>query len=479
MVRFAVDGGSRGVLADGAARSAPARGERARGVAGRALRPGAARRGIVSRPGGPTSATVASAAGFCALAGVLLASASALPYGGLALVAVAPLVGRPASVPGPRLGPAARPLAAVFGAPALLVLPAVMMSEPVVQSAWRCGTPAVAAALMMPVLAFFVGLVAAAIGCVVAAIAGRRLARLARLAPIIAGAAMITVAVLCVAAGVRAARHPVAGAWAAALPVIGTLDPDAPAGDAVRACGAVVARVELPQGSRTVLVGCEPAVPGRSPGGLVGGRPSLVLGDPAGQPLADGPSHLDRITADRGAPVAIRVDARHGLVVVTQSGVVLGAMDGSSGELVDVPLRLVASEVAPPLGTIAAAVVGLLVAGARVRRARQERAAMRRVARGTEAMVDEAGWVAPSDGGDGFRPPGAPLPPGEAVVLGRPAAGPFRGGADRRAWVLPGARAEHVEAHRARATAFDLEAAAALALTAAPLVAAALLGLVL
>lgn len=404
---------------------------------------------------------VANAVGFAALSGVLLAAAAVVPYGGLGLIALAPLVGRGHAPPGRRLGPTARPLAALVGAPTLLAMPALMAPDPVVRSHWACGTATMAAVVVVPVAAFFAGVLAGAMGLGIAAALPRLVARLA--VPL-RMATVAVVAVLLVAGTTRWARRPGADAWVTSLPIAATALPDLFEGERARTeCETAIARVEVPQGSRTVLLDC--GSDGRG----------LSLGDAASRPLAPG---LGRLPVGDG-PVTIRTHAALGVLVLSQGGHVVGALDATDGRPVDVRLRAIAGEIAPPGLSLLAAAVALGVGVRQARRAARERAAAITVERAEPAVVDDAGLVVPHGGGDAFRPPGAPLPAGPAVVLGRPHAGPFRGGGDRGTWVLAGEREEHAAAHRARAAAFDLEATAAIAVGAAPLVAAALLGLVL
>lgn len=410
---------------------------------------------------GGIAGAVANAAGFAALTGVLFAAAAVVPYGGLGLIALSPLVGRGHVPPGPRFGPVARPLAALLGAPALLVMPALMTPERVVVGPSACDTATATVIVLLPVAAFFTGVLAAAMGLGIAAAMPRLLARLA--APL-KMAALAVVAVLLVAGAARWVRQPTAEGWVDRLPVAATVLPALTDGAGTNLdCETTVARLELPQGSRTVLLRC-----GR------GGR-RMVLGDAAEQPLAPALGGLQV----GGESVAIRPHAGLGVVVLTQAGRTVGAFDASDGRLTAVRLRSIASEVAPPGLALLAAAAALAVAIQRGRRASRERAAAATMLRAEPATVDESGVVCPSDGGDAFRPPGASLPAGPALILVRPHAAPFRGGADRGTWVLSGTQEEHVVAHRARAAIFDLEATAAVFLGAAPLITAAVLGLVL
>lgn len=423
--------------------------------------------------GSGIAGAVANAVGFAALSGVLLATATVIPYGGLGLLVLAPLVARDQAPPGRRLGPTARPLAAIVAAPALLVMPVLMAPDPVVRSHFACGTAAMAAVVMLPVAAFFGGVLAGATGLGFAAVAPRVIARLA--APLRL-AAILVVGALLIAGAARWARRPSPEAWVDHLPITATVvasacsssasgAPEVAPGEAPPWRKWPTARLELPQGSRTALAGCT---------GDDGGA-WVELGDAGAAPLTTG---LGRLHVPAGE-IELRAHSPSGIVVLTQGGRAVGALDAADGRVVDVRLRTIAAEVAPPGLALLAAAVSLAIGVRQARRAARERTAAATVERAEEATIDDTGVVSPSGGGDPFRPPGSTLPAGPAVVLARPHTGPFRGGGDRGTWVLAGPRRDHVEAHRARAVTFDLEATAALAVGAAPLVAAALIGLVL
>lgn len=200
------------------------------------------------------------------------------------------------------------------------------------------------------------------------------------------------------------------------------------------------------------------------------------LGGARGTSLGSAP---DNSIESLMSPWEVRVhDGLRTAVIVDRVGTT-GAFDIDSGALRDVSLPDVAAEVAPsPLAVLAMA-FALGVAIHRIRRGVGERAAVSRLRSGVEATIDDGGIVHPADGGASFRPPGAILPEGPGVVLGRPGAGAYRSGADRGTWVLSGARASHVETHLDRATVFEWEAIAAICLAGSPLFAAALRGLLL
>lgn len=420
----------------------------------------------MTRREGGLVAALASSVAWSALAGVLLATASVVPFGGLGLIALAPLLGRATATPRAH-GALTRPVAALLGAPALLAMPLLMASDPVVSSHWRCGTGMMAGLVLFPVLAFFVG----AGGLGAAALAPRLLARVA---PVLRATTLLGSCLLVLAAGIRAAWAPAPDDWAASLPI-------AARGEAIDAdrIGQYEARVEnpigcalpplrftVPQAHRTIVARCETPL-------------HLEVGDIAGHPLDELANPMHQIEVLPGAALEVRTHDRLGVAVLLQDGRVLGALDAETGRIVDVPLRMVAEEVAPRWTAVLAAAIGIAVAIRRARRASAERTAAARLAQAETARVEEDGLVVPDGGGASFRPPGGPLAVGPALILVRPVIGPFRAGPDRGTWVVPGDLASNVQAHRARAAAFDLEAAAAVAMASAPLVAAAMRGLVL
>ncbi len=406
------------------------------------------------------AAVLAGAVGWSALTGVLLAAASVVPYGGLGLIALAPLLGRAATVPPHGHGALARPLAAMLGAPALLAMPLLMGGDAVVRSHWACGTGQMAAFVVFPVLAFFLGMVSGAASLGAAVVAPRLLGRVA---PILRGGALLATAALIVAGAFRGARTPAPESWALSLPIAARGELDAAAGD----CSLAPLPFTVPEAHRTVVARC------------AGTTARLEIADVVGGPLGVERDLLGQLEIASQVPFEVRTHAGLGLAVVVQGGRAVAAFDASSGRLVDVSLRMVAHEVAPPWPALLAATLGVAVAMRRARRARSERVASARLAEAETAMVGDDGVVAPDGGGAAFRPPGATLPAGPALILARPVRGPFRSGPDRGTWVVCGDLASNLEAHRARAAAFDLEAAAAIAVAAAPLVAAAMRGLVL
>lgn len=404
------------------------------------------------------------AVAFVALVALVTAAASILPYAGVGLVALAPFLRRAGALLGPTRAGLVPPIAMVAIAPMLLVMPLLMLTDPVVESGWRCGTAMMSAVVVLPFVAFVAGAVSAG-GAVVLAVFTPRLLRWSgrwlRAVALLVGVGLVAFS------AVRLMRFPQPEDWTDALRVAAR----APGIDTGKlgachdGCEVAPLQFEAAGAARTLLMGCK------------GDGCTLRLGDAGGTPLAASRSGEGR--ASPGGPVEVRVHDGLRLAVVTQQGRALVAFDVGGGDPRDVPLRDVAREVAPsPLAALAL-VFGVGIAILRTRRAAGERAAVARLRTGVEARVDDAGVVHPADGGASFRPPGAALAEGPAIILARPAGATYRSGSDRGTWVLPGTRAAHVDAHEGRATVFDWEALGVLCLAGAPLFAAALRGLVL
>lgn len=406
---------------------------------------------------------------FVALFGLVVAAASVLPYAGVGLVLLAPILRRAGAMLGPRRAGLVPPVALVFAAPVLLVMPLVMMSDPVVESSWRCGTAQMSAVVLLPMMAAVAGVVAAAGALVVVAFMPRVVAFSGRWAR----AVVLIVSIVLVGFGtVRLFRFPQPEEWTSSLKVaatssgldtaqLGTCRPSSESDG----CRLEPLAFEAAGTARTLLLECKTD------------RCTMELGDRAGIPLRSTSAHDG--AASPGAPVEVRVHDALGFAVIVQQGRSMIAFDVATGDAVDVPLRAVASEVAPSPLSVLAMGFALAIAAQRTRRAFGERAAVSRLETATDARIDDGGVVHPDDGGGSFRPAGAALAEGPAVILGRPAAGTYRSGADRGTWVLPGTRTSHIEAHRRRGAVFDWEAIAVVFAAGAPLFAAALRGLIL
>jgi hypothetical protein len=414
--------------------------------------------------------TAIGALGFAALGGVLFATASLVPFGGLGLLALAPLLARSSSLRGGERAARARPLAALVASPVLLGLPLFMAVDPVASNDFVCGTALVGLLFVFPVLAFLTGVVASA-AALGAAVTMPRV--LARCAPIVRNAALIAGALLLLAGAARLGRAPAPEDWVAGLPEVARLvlpgaqgpTAEGPAAEGPGRHGGVVAwPLDVAGEPRTLRARCRE------------GLCRVSLGGDHGELLGAAEEALE---VSATSPLEVRAHEAMGVVVLVQGSRPLGAFHLEGGERTGVRLHQIAGEVAPSFLALLAMAIGLLAAGGRVRRGVGERAAVGRLLAGTAGFVDEAGVVHPDDDSPAFRPAGAPLPEGPALILGRPGADAFRSGPNRSVWVLPGRREEHLAAHRSRAERFDWEAAAAVALGAGPLAAAALQGLVL
>ncbi len=406
---------------------------------------------------------------FTGLFALVVAAASVLPYAGVGLVLLAPILLRASAMIGPRRADLVPPVAVVFTAPVLLVMPIVMMTDPVVESSWRCGTAQMSALVVLPMMAVVAGVVASGAAFVVVGFMPQIVAVIGRW-----GRAVVLVIslVLVVTATTRLFRYPQPEDWTSSLRVaaassgldtaqLGSCRPSSESDG----CRLAPLAFEAAGTSRTLLLDCKTD------------RCTMELGDRAGIPLRSGRARDG--AASPGAPVEVRVHDALGIAVIVQQGRSMIALSIATGDAVDVSLRAVAGEVAPSPLSVLAMGFALVIAAQRTRRAFGERAAVNRLTVAVDARVDDSGVVHPDDGGASFRPAGAALAEGPAVILGRPASGTYRSGADRGTWVLPGARGSHVEAHRRRAAVFDWEALAVVFAAGAPLFAAALRGLLL
>ncbi len=401
---------------------------------------------------------------FTALAGLVLAAASVLPYSGVGLVLLGPILLRASATLGHRRSGLVPPMALVLASPMLLLMPLLMMTDPVVESGWRCGNALMGGLVALPMMAFIAGLVAAGAALVLVGFMPRVVTRLA---PHLRAAVLLVAVVLVVAGTVRLFRFPQPEEWTHSLRVAARSTAlDAAQLETCReGCKLPPLVFEAAGQARTLLLECE------------ADRCAVRLGDAARVPLRSDANGEGAASPD--APVEVRVHDGLGVVVVAQQGRSLVALDVRTGEAVDVPLRDVAGEVAPSAVAVLAMAFAVAVALHRTRRALGERAAVTRLSTAIDARVDDAGVVHPNDGSSSFRPAGAPVVGGPAVILGRPKHGTYRSGADRGTWVLAGTRAAHLDAHRRREAVFDWEAVAVLCIAGAPLFAAALRGLLL
>lgn len=401
---------------------------------------------------------------FVLLAALVIAAASLLPFAGVGLVLLAPIFRRVGSTLGPGRAGLVLPLAMVASAPTLLLMPLLMMTNPVVASTWRCGTAMLSTLFVLPVMVFVAGATAVSGALILVAFTPRLLRALA---PWCRAALLLLSGALVVAGAVRLLRFPQPEDWTSSLrtAAISSVLDAGQLGTCQETCNLPPLAFQASGQERTLLVDCE------------SNQCAMRLGDARGAPL--GSRSMRNSSTTLGAPVEVRVDDALGVAVVLQRGRSIVAFDIATGIVRDVSLGDVAREVAPSPFAVLAMLFAVGVAIQRTRRATGERAAVARLHEGSDARVDDAGVVHPDDGGPSFRPAGATLAEGPGVILARPASGAYRSGGDRDTWVLAGPRASHIEAHLQRATVFDWEAVAVLCLAGAPLFAAALRGLLL
>jgi hypothetical protein len=397
------------------------------------------------------------------------------PWLALLLLLPAPLLGWVARrALGPR-GPVAGALAAGLVAPMILLGCLNELDEPLVPSFIRwCGTARTMLVTSVPPAMFVAGALAGILAVPLAARAGAGLHRaatgLCAVAALLAGASVL-----------RAARFSEPDRYVGALPIVA----------AVRAASGTPAMVAHPYADHephpadvhpTVSVRGPLAVYDEDLGGALLRRGcsehrcevTMVLPDTS--PAKAGPTRWD---VNDDEVVQVRRDAPHDIWIVEAQG--RTPYRGPWLRRDDVRVRDVASSLTPPPGWIAGALAGLAFAGlllALRRRADTRRAAL---AAGREGTLEASGQIVLPGGAPPLRAaPRQALALGPVVVLGGEGSpgGLYRGDAlAGGARVVCGARADLLAAADARMATLDALALAALALTAAPLLASALVGL--
>jgi hypothetical protein len=365
----------------------------------------------------------------------------------------------------------------VGGASGPIVLGALFsMADPVVDAhRFRCGTGEMALMMFSP----FVLMLATALTALLSVVAaGGTSDVLVRRMRWLAGAAL-TVSVALVAASLaRAARFPDPDHYVASLPVIGRVtaasgepvaikplvpskapSPATPAGEARlyddRIGSVVLRRRCVPDGCDVTLVGAAPPE------------------------LREWGMSYDRVPPTE--PIEVRRDEPHDIWVV--EGHLTRPYVGPQLVLQDVTVRDVADRLSPPRGWLAGAALGLGLAGALLLLRRRAARELRAIEAGRPGVLEASGLVRFADGDAPVRvAAGQALVEGPVVVLpGALVSGSvYRGDAPQGgARVACGDRDDLVARAKVRLAGLDALAFAACALTGAPLVASAIVGLVL
>ncbi|MBW2461654.1 MAG: hypothetical protein JRH11_08405 [Deltaproteobacteria bacterium] len=352
------------------------------------------------------------------------------------------------------------------------------MTQPVVASHWRCGTGDVG--FFMIGIPLFI--LAAVGGGVVMTLAAGRGLRLIAAAGAVAG---LTTLVVLVPGGLARTGNPESAAWVETLPELGVL----PA-------------VTTIEGRTWCTEGTGPRPGANCPPGYecatsrcqrrdevhIAGRTLSRSCTPEGfcqvsfETPADGsPSFGEPVQLESRSPVLVRHDKEHDLWLVGEPFNII-ALDGATGDVVDVEIRRIADSLAPPRGWVIAGVGGLtlallalLLAAVAWGRAR--------IARGARAgRADAYGSIAFDDGQSPARGMSA-SPTAEGPVLatarGRHRPPSYRTVEGPASWkAVSGERIAIVQRYESRVNAWLNVALSAAWLTAAPLIAASLGGLI-
>jgi hypothetical protein len=318
-------------------------------------------------------------------------------------------------------------------------------SEALITSHWRCGT----GDLVFVVLPFILAILGT-----LAAIFGALLSHATRLDRVWRALSYVAVgaSVLLVGAGVwRSSRHADIDVYLESLPVVATIPPS---------IGDVTITLPPPAGTFLARRACE------------GEQCNFALGrDPLQMPA--------RMTAYLGsetsAPIAVKVTPTGQIILEANGRRVAFAEVGGELTPTSVTTRDVAVAAAPPRGWLVGGFLGLVIAATLSMRRRRERALLTQLLAARTGHRTPTGWVEIDDGTSPFRDD--KLPVGPVTILGLDInTAAYRGGAPAPA-VLAGAREALVFAARERVSSFEAMTLGVLCLLVAPLVSAALLGL--
>jgi len=351
------------------------------------------------------------------------------------------------------------------------------IAEPVVTSHWRCGTGDVGIYLIGLVL---FGAAAVVGGAVVALGAGRRL-RLIAAAGAVAG---LTTLVVLVPGGLARAGNPEPRAWAETLTVVGTL-PAVTTADGMTWCGGnpeADPEALCPAGYECAASRCQRRDEVRITGKTLhrSCTPEARCQVSFGTPADGSRSFGEPVELDSRWPVSVRHDAAHDLWLMGESFNII-ALDGATGEVVDVETRRIADSLAPPRGWVIAGAGGLAlallalllaaVAWGRAHIARRARA----------GHTDAHGGIAFDDGltpQRGISTSSTAPGPVLAMAQGRHRPPSYRTAEGPASWrTVSGDRVAVIEHHESKMNAWLNVALSAAWLTAAPLIAASLGGL--
>jgi hypothetical protein len=406
-------------------------------------------------------------------------AAPTAPWLALLLLASAPLLGRIGRwALGPR-GPVAAAIAIALVAPMIVLGAFHELSEPLIYAQPpMCGTPRMTLEMSVPPAMFVAGATSALLAALLVAYGGPRLDR--ALHALVAALAAIT-AVLVGGSILRAARYPDTDHYVRALPIVAEV-PAASGLLQILAADPLVRRTapdraaDIPRSSVFLYDADLGGALLRRTCAAHRCRATFV---PRGTPKNQ--VRYDWWEVEETAIITARGAPTHALWVVEAEGA--RAYLGPDFERSDVRVRDVASSVSPPIGWILGAAGGLALAGAALalrRRAAHRRAA---IAEGRAGTLEPSGLVKVTGDDHPLRvAPGQTLVVGPVVVLPGPVApgGVYRGdGLLLGARVACGEQDELLDAASTKMAYLDTLALAALALTAAPLVASAIVGIVI
>ncbi len=376
------------------------------------------------------------------------------------------------------LGPRGRAVSALTLASAsvpLLLGALYTLGQPVVDAdRWRCGTGDVALLLMAPPVILVLVALASLVSTVVAGGAPAALARRTRW---LAVAAVAVSAGLVAASSVRAGRFPESDGYVASLPVVARVT--AASGYPVAVQRAAESPLSGPGAqSETVRVYDDRLGPVVLRRRCIANECDATLLR-ASQPDAASAKRVshERVPSDRA--IEVHRDAAHDIWVVDSGWA--RPYRGPDLDSRDVHVADIADHLSPPHGWLVCAALGLALAGALLLVRRRAARDLRAIEAGRQGVLEASGLVRFGDGEPPVRvAPGQALAEGPVVVF--PGAlvsgGAYRADAPGGARVACGDREAILARVRERLALLDALAFAACALTGAPLLACAIVGLV-
>jgi hypothetical protein len=350
-------------------------------------------------------------------------------------------------------------VAVVFVAPSLLFAGLSGLSNPILDTTWRCGTgDSVLFVLAVPTVS-----VVTVLGFVIASALFRRERRwldtLLEWSSFVA--VFATVALFTGALG-RAVRYPDHRRYLETVPRVASLPP--PTDPATVELHAGVPHVWYQQVTAGIAVrrDCQ--------------REACVVSLARTGDRFE--SRAKGLSVARDATLSLKRDDLHALWIVNDA---MAFRDDLRLDPTRVSVSDVADRLSPPRTWIAGAAVGLLLAGLAARSRRRHRETESALREAMTGRAEAGGWITLDEGAGTVRVEGGADIDGPVVVMrkGRPHGSVYRGqGPVGPVSVLVGAKEEHLACARARIVASTAMMLAILSLAGAPLVAAAMRGLV-